>query len=596
MGMNTWNFLRSALLGLTVLGSAGLHAQEVRTVAGRRFVVHTVQQGQTLYAVARSNAVSVEELLRANPGAADGLSIGEELLIPQDAVDRKAMRTAPVLTSDGVLRHTVQRKETLFGVSRTYGVDVNALIAANPDAASGLREGMVLVVPVSAAQGQTEAAVRPALPEQRVEHVVQAAETLYGLAKRYGTTVEAIQAANGGLPDGLKLGATVVVPLPPGVEPPAPGPMVATAPSRQRTVRIAFLLPFSTATNDSVLVRDTQQPQFHTVTRMAAAFYAGAQMALDSLQAAGLQAEVRVKDSGESPAAWGPLVRGSDLAGTDLFIGPFHRGAIEQLASQQPDAHIVCPVPQSNRVILGMPNVSKIVPARSDLLRLAGRYAVQRHAKENILLLRPEIAADKEGQDQLQRSINGALAEAQPRLRDTVLVARPGKRDMKDLVAKLDAKRENLIVTSCEDVEFVTTLVSTLKQRHETFAITVIGPESWLRMETVALEDLDQLRFTFAAQGFADPADPDVRAFEKAYQERYRTDVDEYAYLGYDITRYYVQALMDGRSISAEGLTGLVMKPLYQGLNLRSAGPENGLRNDHGVMLRQQELRLVPAP
>jgi LysM repeat protein len=596
MGMSMWNILRPTILAVALLGTAGLHAQEVRTVAGRRFIVHTVQQGQTLYAVARANAVTVEELLSANPGAADGLSIGEELLIPQDAVDRKAMKTAPALSNDGVLRHTVQRKETLFGVSRTYGVDVNALIAANPEATSGLREGMVLVVPVSAAQGQTETAVRPALPERRVDHVVQASETLYGLAKRYSTTVEAIQAANSGLPEGLKVGSTVIVPLPPGVEPPAPEPVVTPDPDRGRTVRIAYLLPFSTAANDSALGRDPQQPQFHAVTRMAASFYAGARMALDSLQAVGLKAEVRVKDSGESPAAWGPLVRSSELAGTDLFIGPFHRGAIEQLSREQPSSHIVCPVPQSNRVILGMANVSKIVPARSDLLRLAGRYAVQRHAKENILLLRPEIAADKEGQEQLQRSINGALAEVQPRLRDTVLVARPGKRDMKDLIAKLDAKRENVIVTSCEDVEFVTTLVSTLKQRHETFAITVIGPESWLRMETVALEDLDKLRFTFAAQGFADPTDPAVRAFEKAYQERYRTDVDEYAYLGYDITRYYVHALMDGRSISAEGLNGLMVKPLYQGFKLMSAGPENGLRNDYGIMLRQQELRLVPAP
>lgn len=588
--------MRCATLLWAVLLVSLLRAQEVRTVDGRRFLVHRVQQGQTLFAVARANAVSVEELLRANPGAADGLSIGEELLIPQDAVDRKAMKTAPALSSDGVLRHTVQRKETLFGVSRKYGVDVNALITANPEAANGLREGMVLIVPVSAAQGQSEAVVRPALPERRVEHVVQASETLYGLAKRYSTTVEAIQAANGGLPEGLKVGSTIFVLLPYGVEPPAPEPLSVAPTPPGRTLRITYLLPFSTAANDSVMEKDPQQPQFHTVTRMAAAFYAGARMALDSLEAAGLKAEVRVKDSGETPATWGPVLRNSELAGTDLFIGPFHRGAIEQLSREQAAAHIVCPVPQSNRVILGMANVSKIVPARSDLLRLAGRYAVQRHARENIVLLRPEITADKEGQEQLQRSINGALAEVTTRLRDTVLVARPGKRDMKDLVAKLDAKRQNIIVTSCEDVEFVTTVVSTLKQRHESFDITVIGPESWLRMETVALEDLDKLKFTFAAQGFADPADPAVRAFEQAFQDRYRTDVDEYAYLGYDITRFYVTALMEGRAMNAEGLAATTVKPLYQGFKLMSAGPENGLRNDHGVMLRQQELKLVPAP
>ncbi len=594
--MTPSTFLRTAAVLLTVLSMSAVSAQEVRNVDGRRFIVHRVQQGQTLYAIARANAVGVEELLRANPGAADGLSIDEELLIPQDAVDRKAMKKAPELSNDGVLRHTVQRKETLFGVARQYGVDLNALLAANPQAEDGLREGMVLIVPVSAAQGQTEAAVRPALPEHRVEHVVQPTETLYGLAKRYSTTVEAIQAANGGLAEGLKVGATIIIPLPPGVDPPAPEPAPALPTYPTRAVKIAYLLPFSTAVNDSILERDPTQPKFHSVTRMAASFYAGARMALDTLEAEGLRADVRVMDSGESPAVWGGLLRSPELAGTDLFIGPFHRSAIEQLARSKPEAHIVCPVPQSNRVILGMGNVSKIVPARSDLLRLAARYAVQRHARENIVLLRPEIPADKEGQEQLLRSLNGALAEQPLRLRDSVLVARPGRRDMKDLLAKLDAQRINVVVSSCEDVEFVTSLVSVMKQQREKYTVMLVGPESWLNMETVALEDLDLLQFTFAAQGFADPADPAVGAFVKAFQERYRTDVDEYAYLGYDITRQYAAALMAGLPLNAEGLSQVTVKPLYQGFRLLSAGPENGLRNDHGILLRLQELRLVPAP
>ncbi|MBK9701530.1 MAG: hypothetical protein IPO79_15995 [Flavobacteriales bacterium] len=50
-----------------------------------------------------------------------------------------------------------------------------------------------------------------------------------------------------------------------------------------------------------------------------------------------------------------------------------------------------------------------------------------------LILLRPDLPAEKELQDQLQRAVQGALAERADRLRDSVLVARPGKRDLGDL-------------------------------------------------------------------------------------------------------------------------------------------------------------------
>jgi LysM repeat protein len=600
---------RSVLAGLcravlipSVLLVADVCAQEMRVVEGRRYIVHTVQQGQTLYAIARANAVSVEELLRANTGAADGLSIGEEILIPQDEVDRKALRTAPELGMDGMLRHTVQRKETLFGLSRSYGVAMDSLLAANPAAAGGLREGMVLIVPVRAVTGQAGPVVRPAEPTESTEHSVQPAETLYGLAQRYGTTVEAIQAANGGLAEGLKEGMVIIVPVPPGTEPrPAPVAIVtdAPAPAAPRSkFSITYLLPFSVNRNDSALLRDPVQPRFHDVTRMAASFYAGARMALDTLEAAGFRAEVRVKDSGETPVGWSRALRYPGPADTDLYIGPFHRAAIEQLARSRSGSHIVCPVPQSNRVLLGMTNVSKASPARSDLLGVAARYATQGYAHENIVLLRPAVSADKDGQEQLHRILNETLAEQENCLRDSVLVARPGKRDVSAVLARLDAKRLNVLVTSCEDVEFVTSLVSSLKRQCEKYRyrILLIGSESWMDMETVALEDLDKLQFTFPVQGYADPANADVRNFVNAFQQRYRTDVDDYAFLGYDITRFYAKALMSGLPLTGEGLAQVPFQPLYQGFRLTGTGPGNGLRNDYGIMLRQQDLQLVPAP
>jgi LysM repeat protein/ABC-type branched-subunit amino acid transport system substrate-binding protein len=581
------------------MGAQGMaHAQEVRTVDGRKYTVHRVEAGQTLYAIARSKAVPVEVLLAVNPGAQDGLSIGEEVLLPLDAVQKKELRSAPVLSATGGLQHSVKKKETLFGIARSYGVDVNALAAANPQAQNGLQEGMVLTIPVAEIKGQQPVSLSPAQPERLVDHTVVAGETLYGLAQRYGTTPEAIQRANGGLSAGPQVGQVIRVPVRPGFEPVA-APIVPTTPARTADrYQVTFLLPFAVPRNDSVLAATPvgEAERFHSTSRMAAQFYAGALLALDSLRAGAAQLDVKVFDSGETASVWGGVIKQQELAETDLFIGPFHRAAIEQVARTYPDAHVVCPVPQSNKVILGMPNVSKVTPSRSELLRHAARYVVQRHAAENIVHLRPDIAADKEGQDQMGRALNEALASNSMRLRDTVLVAKPGRRDHTDLIAKLDAKRLNVIVTTCEDVEFATSLVGKLKSLVTKYRIAFVGTEALLGMETISASDLDLIGFLFPAATYTDRTDARDQAFVSAFQERFRTDADEYAYLGFDVTYQYLKALMDRGSELVAGLPEVDPKPLHMGFRMSRTGPENGYRNEYAIMLQQQDLQLVKAP
>ena len=578
---------------LLLQAAFAMPAQQVLAQAGPRFRIHTVEQGQTLFAISRAYAVPVEALLEANPDARDGLSIGQEIRIPMEAVQRKEVRTAPTMQQDGELEHTVARKETLFGIARRYGVDMNALLERNPEANSGLREGMVLVIPVALVQGQPEAVVRPAMPEVAHRHTVQPGETLYALGKLYNVDPEAIRSANDGLPEGLKAGDTIVVPLRPGTVPPvaeAPPPMVAG-----RAYKVALLLPFSLDRNDSLRSDPRNADRFHGTTHISAQFYAGARMALDSLRQLGLSADVNVLDVGETPATWTPVLRRPELNNVDLFVGPFHRSAIEQLALGHGRSHIVCPVPQTNKVILGQPTVSKVTPTRADLLRHAGRYVAQRHAMDRIILLQPDIHADKDLQDQLGRALRDNLARQAARGPDSLLVARPGRRDLGDLPGKLHADRLNVLVAPSEDVEYVSTLVSKLKPLAGKYRIKLVGLGSWQDMGTVTAADLDLLGFTFPEEGFMDTEDPRTVAFIRAFRERFGSDVDQYALMGFDVMMFYGRALLDFGTAFPKHLQEVRTEPLYMGFRMTRTGPENGFRNEYAVMLQQRELRLERA-
>jgi hypothetical protein len=380
------------------------------------------------------------------------------------------------------------------------------------------------------------------------------------------------------------------------VEIAAPEPPAATSVKKDR-YQVALLLPFAKLANDSLFAKDPERKTYLDATDAAIQFYSGARLAIDSLEGLGLNAEVHVYDVGTDARTWGPVLKDPAMHDMDLFIGPFHRSAIDQLLKVSGDAHVVCPVPQSNKVLLGNPTVSKVVSARPDQVQALARHAVLHHAKDNIILARPEIPAEKELQEQMMRAAQEALSQRNDRARDSVLVARTGKRDLNALVNMLQAGRTNVVLVPSEDVEFVSALVSKLAGLAKDKEIIVYGMAAWHDMESVAPTDMDKLRLRVPASTFIDRADPRTRAFIADYRAVYNDEPREYAFLGFDVTFYYLTALVDeGRGFPAQ-FGAVSTQPLSMGFRMvRAGGAENGFRNESVLVLEHKDLGLQRVP
>lgn len=579
--------MRPVFLAMLLFAAAASLAQETRVLDGRRYTVHQVKAGETLYAIGRHYAVDPDAILKANPAAVAGLSIDQVLLIPQDAIVKKERKTAPRLLADE-LAHTVRKKETVYGIAKLYGVDQAALLQRNPEIAQGLREGMVVIVPVAKVTGVDQRQLTPAADDQAVLHEVQPGETLYSLGQRYKVKPEEIERANGGLPEGLKAGITVRIPVVHEVEPPRG--IAADSLMRDQRFKIAYLLPFSIERNDSLLA-DPERKDYDDYTRIATQFWAGASLALDTMRARGLNAEVVVFDTGTGPETWGPLWKRPDLRGKDLYIGPFHRSAIEELTRTARDAHIVCPVQQSNKVLLGHPNVSKVVSSRPDQVQQLMRYAAVRHGRDRIIFCRPEIPAEKDLQDQAYRALTEALAQT-PSGGDSVAVARPGRRDIGDLQTQLDPARTNVVILASEDVELVAGVIARLAPLTPKYTIRLFGLNSWLGMGTIDPADMDRLNVHLPAETWIDMNDARVIRFVRAYRDRFHTEPDEYAFRGYDVTLFYLSALRQEGLDFPEHFGDVRTETLQLPVGMIRAGPENGWRNQRSVILEVKDMEL----
>ena len=120
---------------------------------------HTIQPGETLYRLTTTYKVSAKAICDANPGlSAENFRIGQVIRIPSaaEAIDStvEAVVAAP---SEPTMQpavkprckdmHKVKRRETIFSVSREYGISEQELIAANPELKNGMKKGQFLCIP-----------------------------------------------------------------------------------------------------------------------------------------------------------------------------------------------------------------------------------------------------------------------------------------------------------------------------------------------------------------------------------------------------------------------------------------------------------------
>ncbi|WP_309103733.1 LysM peptidoglycan-binding domain-containing protein [Microbacterium sp.] len=159
---------------------------------------YTVQPGDTVSAIADRFGLRTVDVLSWN-----GLT-WRSVIHPGQSIALTGASTpaaaSPVSPAAGAV-HTVVAGDTVYGIAQHHGTTVDAILAANSlTRASIIYPGQTLVIGSAGAPAATPAPVAapaPATPSVGQTHTVVAGDTLFGIAQRYGTTTQALFAANG---------------------------------------------------------------------------------------------------------------------------------------------------------------------------------------------------------------------------------------------------------------------------------------------------------------------------------------------------------------------------------------------------------------
>lgn len=151
--------------------------------------IYIVKAGDTLYSIAQANGLSVDELKTLNNLTSNVLSIGQELIIGRDGIEEGEY-----------IVYQVEPGDSLYSIARRYNTKVDSIKAYNNLTSDILTIGQVLQIPTTMIETIYQ------------NYTIARGDTLYSIARRFNTTVDAILSLNNLDTNNLKIGQVIRIP------------------------------------------------------------------------------------------------------------------------------------------------------------------------------------------------------------------------------------------------------------------------------------------------------------------------------------------------------------------------------------------------
>ena len=306
------------------------------TFAQQNVFAHKVRVGETLYSISQMYGVTVNDIKKENAGLTDNIMVGQSINVPQSPT--------------GELHYTIQAGETLYSISKKFGVTSKVLTEANPArCATNFKSGTLIVIPRGVYSTADQRKQDIAAPKERtgckLTHLVAKKETVYSISKLYNVTQADLIKANPVLKDSkLKKGMTLCIPYPQDERYYTPSDNeVFSEIARQKGVKydrikVAVILPFGL---------DRRTSEANKMTDL----YKGFLLAVDSIKDSGANIDIYAyEEKGSDAASIQGILDNPEMKEMNLIVGPVRPEHIDAVAQFAHVNNIVNVIPTSTKV------------------------------------------------------------------------------------------------------------------------------------------------------------------------------------------------------------------------------------------------------
>ena len=180
-----------------------------KIIGNTEFYCYKVKTKETIFGIAKKFNITQDELKQYNPSVNNGLKKDFVLLLPVSLIDSRKNNNSTIQQSNPFV-HIVKKGETLYGLSKTYGVTQEDIIANNPQVRVGLKLGQEIVIPQPSVKESANEQLN--MEGNVLYHTIKQGETLYRLSNNYNISIENILKLNPGVsPENFKTGTVIKI-------------------------------------------------------------------------------------------------------------------------------------------------------------------------------------------------------------------------------------------------------------------------------------------------------------------------------------------------------------------------------------------------
>jgi LysM repeat protein len=553
--------LAPAAIAVSACFSAFALDLPTKKVNGKTCYYYKVSSNETVYGIANKYGISRDDIIKYNPSAADGLKAGQTLYFPVE--DFKSGISATTAGDSEYITHEVSKGETLYGISHTYGVSVDDLVAANPSLKNGVKAGSTINIPNKSYTAPTDAqdGTLTYTPEERETRLTEPAQN-QPLIEGSETTTE--------------------------TEAPA-----VVEPEQSRTYTVAVMLPFML--DDEKVSKPANQ-----VTD----FYKGFLIAADSLSDSRQKFEVLAYDTKNNVDQVKALLKNTDVSRASIIIAPGVQDQLQLIADYgaKNDIYVL-----NNFVVKDTNYHTNAYVLQSnvttDHMYELAADAFVKAIKEDVATI-PVILSNTSGKNDKQAfisllkqrlselGINAMTVEYSGNLHASTITEQLGD--------ALPGQRYAFIPTSGSLSDFNKFAPGLIKYKDTLLNtgsnLLLFGYPEWTTFRSDALESMHKIDTTIYSRFFADSNSLDVKGFEAAFKRWYgKAPVDgvpSQALLGFDTGCYVFTALTRNFGDFSNNVNSS-WRGAQSTFNFQHEGSDKGQVNESVYIIRFQPGNIV---
>jgi LysM repeat protein/ABC-type branched-subunit amino acid transport system substrate-binding protein len=523
---------------------------DIKTINGKKYYIHKVEKGQSLYAIAKTYNLDVNSILAENDEAIDGLRSGQELKIPFESLLPKSEPSTQIDTNKYVY-HKILKGETVYSLTKKYSIPEKKLLEYNPLISAGLKEGNYIIV-----GEKHKPTIKSTSSVNSFTYAVQQSETMYGISKKFNTTQDELLKLNPELKDGVKQGQVIKInfsksniTLTPNV---SINPIATLNEEvkdsivhkpKKNTYTIGLLLPFKLIENDLINVDDLARAngRFPAAQDLSIDFYTGFKHAVDSLIDKDFEVSIKLFDTDDRDTAKiESICKSSEFKSLDAVFGPLYAGVFKSVArySKKYSIPIISPVIQQNKILFENPQASKVTPSLYTLIESLADFTIDSMSNARVIIVN-STAKDQQYIKTFKAEYNNELKNRNRSIKDSIIEVK-GIAGVKSAYAP---DKKNIIVLLTNNQVYLQDFITQLNIFSEKKDITLMGFKSVSTIDNLDQDYLNNLKYHFATSDYIDYKDSLTLSLVKKYRSIYEADPSEYYFLGFDIAKYYLDHL-----------------------------------------------------